>query len=363
MLGLELNESISLHPEGRHRAVRTRRWRRSALMMMALLAIIGGFAAGDGPWTGSLLEWLGWGPPAANDPNTTPSEDGPDDIAGAIAKTSPVIVPRAKPSDDPAPEALVTTVQPQSKPEESGNPRPGGFVDRETDRPRGQRAEVEHAPTSHSVRHEPTSPEEALRRHGLDRLGTRYLVAGESDVRACRKELWKSYARLYNAAGRRAEIECLDQMILALQENRDWLSFDVADMQNQLCGFRALRNSIDRAEYHSLRNARTLSRADLIDKDRALKFLRSNSPSAAQRHLASYEFDSALEACQTSIRQLRNSVDSLNAEYTRLSEVPDVREALAALGRARHVPQKLGSAELRDIVKELRQVERSLGAG
>ncbi len=363
MWDVELNESFSLHPEGRRRAARSRLRRRVALTTGALLAIIGVVVAGEGAWTGPLIEWLGGVPPAGNGPNPTPSEHDLGKIADAMARTSPLIVPGAGRSTDPVPEAKVETVQHSAGPDTPGSPNPGGSVGGGEGKGRGQQARVEHSPASEPDRPAPDDPEDVLRRHGLNRSGMYYLVAEETDVRARRKELWGAYARLYNAAGRRAEIDCVDKMILALQENRDWLSFDVADMQNQLCGFRALRNSIDRAEYSNLRNARTLSQADLINKDRALKSLRDSSPTPAQRQSVSYEFDSALGAWQESVRQLRRSVDSLNEEYARLREEPGVREALAALGRARHVPQKLGSEEFRDAEKELRRVERILGAG
>jgi len=191
-----------------------------------------------------------------------------------------------------------------------------------------------------------STPDQVLKRLGVKRSGSSYILAGEAIVKNKLNEARIVHRRLYEAIKQQRQIERLTQ------DNKEEIRQLTAERlelnQRLVAGGQGLG-----VEDHNRFVAMINARSDRITQ------LDAQIPDAPTRRQIDEDVVQRREAFMQAILNLRKLVDETNQEYVELARDDVFQKALAAIEPKSKSPVKLGpSSDFKNNIKQLQNFEK-----
>lgn len=210
-----------------------------------------------------------------------------------------------------------------------------------------------------------------LRKKGLAKSGTTFVVEAEAPVLAKVKELKALFAGYAEANGRQAEAEQVASRLVQLEERRAELQDNLNDLNQQINeqGF-ARANNAPRPGPNAPNSwgampqmiaQRNLVKNDLAEIGQEQKTLKAQTSPAQSRSALDEEVRKKAEACRSAVAELRPMVEEVARKYDALAADPSVKAAIGELARATRANLKLGPSDaFKAGIKAIDEAERRL---
>ncbi len=196
------------------------------------------------------------------------------------------------------------------------------------------------------ARADDSTPDQVLKRLGVKRSGSSYILAGEATVKNKLNETRVMQRRLSEAIKQQRELE---QFALFNRQEVRQLAAERLELNQQLLAAGPGLSVQDHNRFVAMINARS---------DR-IRELDAELPDAATRRQADEQVVQRREAFLQAVLDLRKLVDELNQKYIDLAKDDALQKAIAASDSKSKSPAKLGpSSDLKNSNKQLQSLEK-----
>jgi uncharacterized protein with PIN domain len=203
--------------------------------------------------------------------------------------------------------------------------------------------------------HAAEGPEEVLKKHGLKRAGSLYVLEQEAVVRS---KLGEAQSALNNYAAsvrNRWAIEFSAARAQKLENDIIELDYEIGALNLELERTPAHPNNVERDYYESVRIERDARRNDRNEAVADLRRIRNQATGERARPDLEAQIQRRHQTCIPIVQELLELVDSTDAKYAELANNRQVRDAFAEFGRTAKAGLKVGpSPQYGTMVKQTR---------